>query len=124
MDLRIAVLITGVIWCSQICAQTPVWTIQPNTCVAKRLGDTCQLTFSIETEDLPPERLCLFLEGKLLSCSQQSHFYKETSISITQNSLLELKNMAQQTILSKTLMIKYLEPHAQRRRIRPPWSLF
>jgi hypothetical protein len=73
---------------------------------------------------MPSELLCLFLDGELLSCSQQAYFYKKTSISISQNALIELKNKAQKTILSKRLLIKYIEPHEQRRRIRAPWSLF
>jgi len=73
---------------------------------------------------MPSELFCLFLDGQLLSCSQQAFFRKKTSISIKKNALIELKNNAQKTILSKKLLIKYLEPQEQRRRIRPPWSLF
>ena len=124
MELRAIVLIAGIIFCSHVCAQTPAWTIQPNICVAQRVGDECQLTFSIETQSIPSELLCLFLDGELLTCSQQAYFHKKTSISIKQNTQIELRNMAQQTILSKTLLIKYIEPNDQRRRIRPPWSLF
>ena len=124
MELRVIILVAGIFFCSQVCAQTPAWTIQPNICVAQRVGDECQLTFSIETQNTPSELLCLFLDGQLLTCSQQAYFHKKTSISIKQNALIELRNKAQQTILSKTLLIKYLEPHNQRRRIRPPWSLF
>jgi hypothetical protein len=82
------------------------------------------LSLSIKTEHMPSELLCLFLDGKLLSCSRQAYFPRKISISIKQDTMLELKNKAQKTILSKKLMIKYLEPHDQRRRIRPPWSLF
>ena len=124
MELRVIILVAGIFFCSKVCAQTPAWTIQPNICVAQRVGDECQLTFSIETQNTPSELLCLFLDGQLLTCSQQAYFHKKTSISIKQNALIELRNKAQQTILSKTLLIKYLEPHNQRRRIRPPWSLF
>lgn len=109
---------------SKVSAHSPAWTIQPNICVAQRVGDTCQLTFSIETRNMPSEQLCLFLDGQLLNCSQQAYFYKETSILIKKNALIELKDSAQKTILSKELMIKYRESHEQRRRIRPPWSLF
>jgi hypothetical protein len=122
--LRAIVLIAGMVFCSNLSAQTPAWTIQPNICVAQRVGDECQLTFSIETQSTPSELLCLFLEGELLTCSQQAYFHKKISISIKQNTLIELRNRAQQTILSKTLLIKYIEPNDQRRRIRPPWSLF
>ena len=124
MELRAIVLIAGIIICSKVSAQAPAWTIQPNICVAQRVGDACQLTFSIDTQNMPSEPFCLFLEGQLLNCSQQAYFYKEISISIKKNSLMELKNKAHKTILSKQLRIKYLEPREQRRRIRPPWSLF
>jgi hypothetical protein len=124
MELRAIVLIAGVFFCSMVSAQTPAWTIQPNICVAQRVGDECQLTFSIQTQNMPSEKLCLFLDGQLLNCSQQAYFYKETSILIKKNALIELKNRAQQTILSKKLLIKYHESNEQRRRIRPPWSLF
>jgi hypothetical protein len=124
MDLRATVFVAGIFFCSVLPAQTPAWTIQPNICVAQRVGDACQLTFSIETQSVPSGLLCLFLDGQLLTCSQQAYFHKKTSILIKKNALIELKNMAQQTVLSKTLLIKYLEPHNQRRRIRPPWSLF
>jgi hypothetical protein len=73
---------------------------------------------------MPSELLCLFLDGQLLTCSQQAYFHAKTSISIKKDALIELKNMAQKTIISKKLLIKYLEPQEQRRRIRPPWSLF
>jgi len=73
---------------------------------------------------MPSELLCLFLDGQLLTCSQQAYFHKDTTISIKKNALIELKNKAQKTILYKKLQIKYLEPYDQRRRIRPPWSLF
>jgi hypothetical protein len=122
--LRIIVLIWSIFFCNKIAAQTPVWTIQPNICVAQQIGDECKLTFSIETQDLPSEILCIFLDGQLLTCSPQAYLGKKTSISIKKNALLELKNKAQKTILSKQLLIKYLEPYEQRRRIRPPWSLF
>ena len=124
MGLRAIALIASVFLCSNISAQTPAWTIQPSMCIAQKVGDECQLTFIIETQTMPSELLCLFLDGKLLTCSQQAYFHKKTSISIKQDALLELKNKTQQIILSKTLRIKYLEPHKQRRRIRPPWSLF
>jgi hypothetical protein len=124
MELRAIVLIAGIVFCSHVSAQTPEWIIQPNICVAQRVGDECKLTFRIETQNMPTELLCLFLDGQLLSCSQQAYFYKKISITIKQNVLIELKNKAQKTILSKKLLIKYLEPHEHRRRIRPPWSLF
>jgi hypothetical protein len=123
MELRGAVLIAGIILCSEVSAQTPAWTIQPNICVAQRVGDECPLTFSIDTQNMPTEQYCLFLDGQLLTCSQQAYFYNEISIVINKNALIELKNKAQETILSKKLRIKYIEPQ-QRRRIRPPWSLF
>lgn len=124
MELREILLIAGIFFCSMVSAQGPTWNIQPNICVAQRVGDECLLTFSITTQYMPAEQLCLFLDGQLLTCSQQAIFYKETSVLINKNALLELKNRAQKTILSKKLLIKYREPHDQRRRIRPPWSLF
>lgn len=124
MELRAIVLIAGTLFCSNLSAQTPAWIIQPNICIAQRVGDECQLTFSIETQDMPSEQLCLFLDGQLLSCSKQAYFYKETSILIKKNSLIELKNNEQKTILSKNLLIKYRESLEHRRRIRAPWSLF
>ena len=125
MELRKAVLVAGVFFCSSnVSAQAPAWTIQPNICVAQKVGDECQLNFSIETHNMPSELLCLFLDGQLLSCSKQAYFFKKVPITIKQNVLIELKNKAQKTILSKKLLIKYLEPQEQRRRIRPPWSLF
>lgn len=124
MALRAIVIIAGIFFCSNISAQTPAWTIQPNICVAQRVGDECQMSFSIETINMPSEQLCLYLDGHLLNCSQKAYFHKKTSILIKKNSLIELKNKAQKTILSKKLLIKYLEPNEQRRRIRPPWSLF
>lgn len=125
MDLRAIVVVAGIFFCSShVCAQKPAWTIQPNVCIAQRVGDECQLTFSIETQDMPLEQLCLFLDGQLLNCSQKANFLKEISILIRKNALIELKNSSQTTLLSKSLQIKYLESSAQRRRIRPPWSLF
>jgi len=123
VELRVVVLIAGIFFCSKVSAQTPAWTIQPNICVAQRVGDECQLTFSIESQNMPSEQLCLFLDGQLLTCSQKAYFYKKISILITKNALIELKNKAQKTVLSKTLLIKYRESN-ERRRIRPPWSLF
>ena len=124
MELRTIILLCGIFFCNKIAAQIPAWIIQPNICVAQKIGDECKLTFSIETKNMPSELLCLFLDGQLLGCSQQAFFHKNTSISIKKDALIELKNKAQKIILSKTLLIKYLEPHEQRRRIRPPWSLF
>jgi len=124
MELRIIVLFCSIFFCNKIAAQIPAWIIQPNICVVQKVGDECKLTFSIETQNMPSELFCLFLDGQLLSCSQQAFFRKKTSISIKKNALIELKNNAQKTILSKKLLIKYLEPQEQRRRIRPPWSLF
>ncbi|MBU3004681.1 DUF3019 domain-containing protein [Paraglaciecola arctica] len=123
MELRTIVIIAGIIFCRNLSAETPAWTIQPNICVAQRVGDECQLTISIETQNMPSEKLCLYLDGKLLNCSQRAYFYNATSVLIKKNALIELKNKAQETILSKKLLIKYLDPQ-QRRRVRPPWSLF
>jgi hypothetical protein len=124
MELRIMVLVAIILFCNKASAQAPAWIIQPNICVTQQVGEMCQLTFNIETQDMPPGVLCLFLNGELLTCSQQGYFYNKISISIAQDSQLELKDNAQKVVLSKTLQIKYLEPHNQRRRIRPPWSLF
>lgn len=124
MELRVIVLFYSIFFCNQIAAQSPAWTLQPNICIAQKMGDECQLSLSIDTKNMPAELLCLFLDGKLLSCSQQAYFPHKVPISIQQDTLLELKNKAQKTILSKKLRIKYLAEHEQRRRIRPPWSLF
>jgi hypothetical protein len=124
MELKIIVLVVGIIFCSEVSAKTPAWTIQPNICVAQRVSDECQLTFNIETQNMPKERLCIFHDGQRLTCSQQAYFNKKISVSIKQNTRIELKDMAHKILLSKTLLIKYLEPPNQRRRIRPPWSLF
>jgi len=124
MELRAVLLFCSIFFCNKIAAQRPVWTLQPNVCVAQKVGDECQLSLNIETENMPTELLCLFLDGQLLTCSRQAYFPRKVFISIQQDALLELKNKAQKIILSKKLLIKYLEPHDQRRRIRPPWSLF
>jgi hypothetical protein len=124
MELRIIVLFCSIFFCTKIAAQKPTWILQPHACIAQKAGSNCQLSLSIKTENMPTELLCLFLDEKLLSCSRQAYFPQKISISIKQDAMLELKNKAQKTILSKKLMIKYLEPHDQRRRIRPPWSLF
>ena len=122
--MRIIVLIWGVFFCNKIAAHAPAWRLQPNICVAPKAGDECQLSLSIETENIPTDLFCLFLDGQLLICSQQAYFPKKVFISIQDDALLELKNKSQKTILTKKLLIKYLEPYVQRRRIRPPWSLF
>jgi hypothetical protein len=124
MELRAIVLICSIFFCNKIAAEIPAWTLQPNVCVAQKVGDKCQLNLNIETENMPAELLCLFIDGQILTCSRLAYFPRKISISIQQDALLELKNKAQQTILSKRLLIKYLEPHNQRRRVRPPWSLF
>lgn len=124
MELRAIVLFCSVFFCNQIAAKSPVWTLQPNVCIAQKVGDECELNLSIETDNMPAELFCLFLDGQLLVCSLKAYFPREISIMIKQDALLELKNKTQTTILSKQLLIKYLEPQDQRRRIRPPWSLF
>jgi len=124
MELRVIAIVAGIFFCSDVSAQTPAWSIQPNICVAQRVGDECQLTFRIETQNMPAEPLCLFLDGQLINCSKNSYVSKETSISINKNVLIELKNKAQKTIVSKKLLVKYLDLHDHRRRVRPPWSLF
>ena len=124
MELRVIVLFCSIFFCNQIAAQSPAWTLQPNICVAHKVGDECQLSLSIETKNMPAELLCLFIDSQLLTCSQQAYFPHKVSILIQKDTLLELKNKAHKTILSKKLLIKYLESHDQRRRIRPPWSLF
>ena len=122
--MRAIVLFCSIFFCNKIAAQIPAWTLQPNVCVAQKIGDECQLSLSIETANMPAELFCLFLDGQLLRCSQKAYFPRKMSILIQQDALLELKNKKQKTILSKKLQIKYLEPNDQRRRIRPPWSLF
>lgn len=124
MELRIIVLLCCIFFCDNIAAQAPAWMLQPNICIAPKAGDKCQLSLSIETQNIPTELFCLFLDGQLLTCSQQAYFPQKVFVSIQQDALLELKNKAQKTILTKKLLIKYLEHHEQRRRIRPPWSLF
>jgi hypothetical protein len=124
MELRLLVLLCSIFFCNKIAAQKPTWILQPNVCVAQKVGDECKLSLNIETENMPSELLCLFLDGQRLTCSRQAYFPLKLSITIQQDSLLELRNKAQKIILSKKLLIKYLEPSDQRRRIRPPWSLF
>jgi hypothetical protein len=124
MELRILVLFCSIFFCNEIAAQRPAWTLQPSVCVAQKVGDECQLNLNIETKNMPSELLCLFLDGQLLTCSRMAYFPQNISISIQQDALLELKNKAQQILLSKKLLIKYLESQEQRRRVRPPWSLF
>lgn len=98
--------------------------MQPIVCVAQNVGDECQLNLNIQTENMPSEQLCLFLDGQLLTCSRMAYFPKEIPIAIQQDALLELKNKSQKILLSKKLLIKYLKSTDLRRRVRPPWSLF
>ena len=122
------VLFCSIFFCNKIAAHTstqkPAWILQPNVCVAQKAGNECTLSLSIKTKNMPAELLCLFIDGQLLSCSQQAYFPRKIFISIQQDTLLELKDKKQKTILSKNLLIKYIKPNNQRRRIRPPWSLF
>ena len=41
MELKIIVLVVGIIFCSEVSAKTSAWTLQPNICVAQRVGDEC-----------------------------------------------------------------------------------
>lgn len=124
MELRVIALFCSIFFCNKIAAQPPAWTLQPSVCIAQKRGDECQLNLNIETENMPSEQLCLFLDGQLLTCSRLAYFPKEISIAIQQDALLELKNKSQKVLLSKHLLIKYPKSTTQRRRIRPPWSLF
>ena len=124
MELRIFVLLCSIFFCDKIAAHSPTWTLQPNICVAPKVGDKCQLSLSIKTKNIPTELFCLFLDGQLLTCSQQAYFPQKVTISIRQDALLELKNKQHKTVLTKKLLIKYFEPQDKRRRIRAPWSLF
>ncbi|WP_158966385.1 DUF3019 domain-containing protein [Paraglaciecola sp. L3A3] len=105
-------------------AITPQWTVQPNVCIAKSVGDSCQITITITAHNIPSGEHCLYLDNQQISCISASVFKQKAQISLVHNTRLELKNQKQETILSKQLSIKYQDAPPLRRRIRNPWSLF
>lgn len=128
MELRVLVLFCSIFLsdqsAAQVSAQPPSWTVQPSVCIAQQPGDLCELIVKIETKNMPSELLCLFLDEQLLACSQQGYFSRKVWVEIERDALLELRNQSQSIKLSKKLLIKYFKAKEQRRRIRPPWSLF
>jgi hypothetical protein len=103
---------------------TPAWTIQPNVCIAENTGDQCQIILNINTQNIPVGVHCLVLGGRRLTCAEQGRFPDNIKIVLKQNTLLELKNRQNDTILSQALSIKYQQRPPTRRRIRNPWSIF
>lgn len=103
---------------------TLAWTIQPNVCIAENAGEQCQIILNINTQNIPEGVHCLFLDSRQLACAEQGSFPDNIKIILKQNTLLELKNRQNHTLLSQTLSIKYQQRPPMRRRIRNPWSIF
>lgn len=124
MDLKIIAIVIGIFFCSEIAALQPAWSIQPTICIAQKPGDSCELTFDITFTDLPDEFLCLYVNTQKHTCASRSEFPRKVTVTIDKKSTVELKSAALNTLLSENLLIKYQQSNNQRRRVRPPWSLF
>ncbi len=122
--MRLVVVILSIFFSETIAANTPAWSVQPHICISQQLGEACQLTFNIETENMPNKPLCLFIDGQLLQCAQAAKFTEAITVTIQQDALLELKNSAQHTLVSHPLQLKFFATKTRRKRVRPPWSLF
>lgn len=105
-------------------AQNLNWQVQPSVCISENVGDTCELDLEVLLTDVPPGRYCLFLAETLLRCASAVEFPQKMTVSISNNSQLNLVNTAQQILLSQTLIVKSRQASVQRRRLRNPWSLF
>ncbi|MDN4502006.1 DUF3019 domain-containing protein [Alteromonadaceae bacterium BrNp21-10] len=117
------ILIISIILLSPLSrAQEPSWQVLPDTCVVQKMGELCEMSVEITTENLPNETYCLNLDGQALDCWLAAETSLQTVLSYRQALLLGLEDPHHNIVLSLQLKIKALQ--SNRRRLRSPWSIF
>ena len=110
--------------CESANAAFPTWRVQPSVCVTQVLGNACSFTVTIDTENLSDEKYCLYLQEKKLHCFANRSAILEVAITLTAQSILLLKDINENIILSHILTVKSVARQKHRQRIRSPWSIF
>lgn len=122
--MKHSLLILTLLWSKCGLAKTPSWTVQPNICIAQKVGETCHIELVITTQNLQSGVYCLFIGSKKVICSQKGGLPRKLALSYSENISLVLKDKTGSQVLSHNLSIKYIEAKKYRRRIRNPWSIF
>ena len=110
--------------CESVSAAFPTWRVQPSVCVTQVLGSACTFTVTIDAANLSDQEHCLYFQEKKLRCFANRAAILEVAITLTEQSILELKDLNENVILSHTLTVKSVAKQKHRQRIRSPWSLF
>ena len=100
--------------------------LQPNICITKEVGDSCQMTVKIDWQTITPMNLCLMQNDTQIKCWRQQQQVKEAiPIALQKQSTFTLINQEQNIELAKqTVKINYQTAKRFRRRLRSEWSIF
>lgn len=100
--------------------------LQPNICVAKEVGDQCEMTMKLNWQASDPLSLCLLQNAQQLKCWTNKHSVEETiAIKLSQQSEFVLREQnSLQPVAKQIVRINYQVNSRYRRRLRSEWSIF
>lgn len=100
--------------------------LKPLICIAKEVGDRCQMQVNLSWQSSYPINLCLFQNEQKLKCWDNKQKVSE-NLSITLNEKSEFKLILpppSQVLASQNVQINYQVNQKYRRRLRAEWSIF
>lgn len=121
---RSVVILGCMLAATELQARTTSWIVQPKACIAETAQDMCTLAIRITTQQLPTDRVCLYLDDTLIRCFDSRESEQTLSIRFRDEAELRLLDANGKQILAQSLDVKGRQQIVKRRRIRQPWSLF
>lgn len=100
--------------------------LKPLICIAKEVGDSCQMQVKLSWQSNYPINLCLFQNEQKLKCWNKKQKVNE-NLSIILSEKSEFKLILpppSQVVASQSVQINYQINQKYRRRLRAEWSIF
>lgn len=100
--------------------------LEPNICIAREVGDSCEMTAHIVWQLTDSNDVCLWQNQQVIKCwQQQSQVAERLSIRLEQESMFRLVEHPSERVLAEhKVKINYQVNQRYRRRLRAEWSIF
>lgn len=99
--------------------------LKPSVCIAREVGDTCQMNVKLKWQLDSPSHLCLKQNDAVIKCWQQQQVEETLAIKLQQQSEFLLFDKDSDAVLIKReIKINYQINQRYRRRLRSEWSIF
>lgn len=101
------------------------FSIKPYTCIVNKLGDTCQLTATVEWQAMENINVCLYQDNREMFCwNNVAKGKKVLPVNISETTQFVLSQKINQVLASQKVKIASATPMKKRRRLRSDWSIF